>query len=82
MSTHSKLKVETLENGVKITTFSNRFEPAPVEEPVKRKAQTTAGKASKLSNQRTDMKAKKLASYNRKVGGREEAARNKKKEKK
>jgi len=80
MSTLSKLKTQTLENGVKITTFSNKAEPASVDKPIKRKAQTTAGKASKLSNQRTDMKATKIASNNRKAGAKKEAA--KKKEKK
>ena len=79
MGTHSKLQTKTLENGVKITTFSNKIEPAPVDQPIKRKAQTTAGKASKLSNQRTDMKATKIASNNRKAGAKREAARNKEK---
>ena len=55
MSTSSKNKKQTVENGIKITTFSNQA--APIDKPLQRKAQTTAGKAHKLSIQRTDMKA-------------------------
>ena len=54
MNTSSKNMKQTIENGIKITTFSNQA--APIDKPLKRKAQTTAGKAHKLSNQRADMK--------------------------
>ena len=57
MGTHSKNMQQTIEDGIKITTFSNQA--APINKPLKRKAQTTAGKAHKLSIQRTDMKAAK-----------------------
>ena len=58
MSTSSKNKKQIVENGIKITTFSNQV--APINKPLKRKAQTTAGKAHKLSIQRTDMKGTKF----------------------
>jgi len=54
MSTSSKNMKQTVENGIKITTYSPQV--ASIDKPLKRKVQTTAGKAHKLSIQRADMK--------------------------
>ena len=77
MSTHSKKETVELYNGIKIRKFSNQA--APIDKPLQRKALGVIGKAHKLSIQRTDMKAAKIAGNNSKYYAKKEYAKNKEK---